>query len=177
MGQLLLGFRSLIIKAVIFMIMAALLAWALGGTLFPQPHVAELRSDAARLGSGRAAYWRISIENRQQDHAHWRLMVRTGEASPDEPVDARRWLEGAGPVAAGGGVVYYGARDEDGAWRVVRLAPSGEQSEHEVAGRLEVERLLARAAEGLPAEFETAAEEKESGASLDSAPHSADTTQ
>ena len=39
--QVILGLRSLIVKAVVFFIMAALLAWALGGTLFPRPEVVD----------------------------------------------------------------------------------------------------------------------------------------
>ena len=36
MGQVALGFRSLLVRAAVFFIMAALLAWALGGTLGPR---------------------------------------------------------------------------------------------------------------------------------------------
>ncbi len=36
MGQVALGFRSLLVRAAVFFIMAALLAWALGGTLWPR---------------------------------------------------------------------------------------------------------------------------------------------
>ena len=36
MGQVLLGFRSLLFKIAVFLVMAALLAWALGGTLWPR---------------------------------------------------------------------------------------------------------------------------------------------
>ncbi|MDG2291457.1 MAG: hypothetical protein P8L37_02275 [Phycisphaerales bacterium] len=41
MGQLALGVRSLLIRLVIFFIMAILLAWALGGTLWPRPVTAN----------------------------------------------------------------------------------------------------------------------------------------
>ena len=36
MGQVALGFRSLLVRAAVFFVMAALLAWALGGTLWPR---------------------------------------------------------------------------------------------------------------------------------------------
>ena len=39
MGQIYLGFRSLLVKIAIFVVMAALLAWALGGTLWPKTEV------------------------------------------------------------------------------------------------------------------------------------------
>lgn len=37
MGQILLGFRSLALKIAVFVALAALLAWTLGGTLWPRP--------------------------------------------------------------------------------------------------------------------------------------------
>ena len=53
MGQLVLGFRSLLIKIAIFFVMAGLLAWVLGGALFPQPTMVILP------GAGEV-YWRVS---------------------------------------------------------------------------------------------------------------------
>jgi len=44
MGQVALGFRSLLFRALVFFIMAALLAWALGGTLWPRPAEPVCRS-------------------------------------------------------------------------------------------------------------------------------------
>ena len=50
MGQVALGFRSLFFRALIFFIMAALLAWALGGTLWPKPVCGSL--DSVEFGDG-----------------------------------------------------------------------------------------------------------------------------
>ena len=52
MGQVALGFRSLLIKLAVFFMMAVLLAWALGGTLWPRAEVADLQrraGESARL--------------------------------------------------------------------------------------------------------------------------------
>ena len=39
MGQVILGFRSLLVKIAVFVVMAAMLAWILGGTLWPKTAV------------------------------------------------------------------------------------------------------------------------------------------
>ncbi len=39
MGQVILGFRSLLVKIAVFVLMAAMLAWILGGTLWPKTAV------------------------------------------------------------------------------------------------------------------------------------------
>ena len=59
MGQVALGFRSLIVRALVFFIMAALLAWALGGTLWPSP----VQSDLDQLKfNGQAWAWRAELD-------------------------------------------------------------------------------------------------------------------
>lgn len=40
-GQVALGLRSLLVRSAIFFVLAAALAWALGGTLFPRPERVE----------------------------------------------------------------------------------------------------------------------------------------
>ena len=42
MGQFALGIRSLLIRLAVFFVMAVLLAWALGGTLWPRAEVIDL---------------------------------------------------------------------------------------------------------------------------------------
>ena len=51
-AQLFLGFRSLAVKILIFVIMAALLAWALGGTLWPRPQIRAV-GEATTTSEGR----------------------------------------------------------------------------------------------------------------------------
>ncbi len=73
MGQLLLGFRSLIIKAAIFVVMAALLAWALGGTLWPRPHIV----DGERISAaGYQYWWQMRVGGSDYDQPRWRMMMR-----------------------------------------------------------------------------------------------------
>lgn len=59
MGQVALGFRSLFFRALVFFIMAALLAWALGGTLWPTPVCRTLTP--VKLGSEQWA-WNVCLD-------------------------------------------------------------------------------------------------------------------
>lgn len=150
MGQLLLGFRSLIIKAVIFMIMAALLAWALGGTLFPRPHVANLRDQAVCIDES-CYFWRISIDARRQDHARWELMVERPE-EPTQPISAQTWRAGAGPARVPGtSNIAFAGEGQAGQWRLIVFGADGEQfAASRMPDRLAVEQQLLRLARGLP---------------------------
>ncbi|MBG83107.1 MAG: hypothetical protein CMJ40_01010 [Phycisphaerae bacterium] len=59
MGQVALGFRSLLVRAAVFFIMAALLAWALGGTLWPR--AVGVFVDAAAF-QGESWAWRAEVD-------------------------------------------------------------------------------------------------------------------
>lgn len=104
MGQVALGFRSLLVKAAIFVVLAALLAWVLGGTLWPRPHSAAATTVDF---SGRSYQWRIYINEHEQPHLWWVLLASHPEADdpeadprairdPDdaEPLIDQRWAEG-----------------------------------------------------------------------------------
>ena len=88
MGQLALGFRSLLIKAGVFFVMAGLLAWALGGTLFPKPTIVNLS------GAG-DVHWRVSsggeIHGLQWTLMHGELEMMSGH-----------WQAAVGPVVVDG---------------------------------------------------------------------------
>ncbi len=88
MGQLALGFRSLLIKVAIFFVMAGLLAWALGGTLFPQPTVVNLP------GAGEV-YWRVSSGG-DINGLQWSLMHN------DQEIKSGMWQSAVGPVIVDG---------------------------------------------------------------------------
>ena len=132
MGQLLLGFRSLIIKAAIFVVMAALLAWALGGTLWPRPHVV----DGERItAAGYQYWWQMRVGGNDYDQPRWRLMVRRDERTPrafspggEEPAEPMEFSDFAGPVVSSAGdLVAFAGRDRTG-WRLFLLegrAPIG----------------------------------------------------
>jgi hypothetical protein len=88
MGQVALGFRSLLVKVSIFVVMAALLAWTLGGTLFPQP-VQGLQGPVLNTPMGAWA-WQVTTRLDVKDEpVIWHLVQRSGDG----------WIEvqGGGP--------------------------------------------------------------------------------
>jgi len=151
MGQVALGFRSLLIKLAIFVIMAALLAWALGGTLWPRAEVAEL--DPVSF-DGREWYWRLSVGGRKAGEMRWTMMVRDAGGEP-RPWEERTWVEVAGPVATEEMLCYAGRASFNPAepWRLAQVEKAATSSSHIVMpDRLAVERQLERLKAGLPLE-------------------------
>jgi hypothetical protein len=144
MGQVALGFRSLLVKGTVFFIMAALLAWALGGTLWPRAEVVDFPSVSF---DARAWFWRLSVGGRDDGEIRWTLMY----AQPlIQPFDDRVWQEVAGPIVADDALYYAGRPSVDAGWRIERIDADGEQSSYGMPDRLAVERQLARLAAGLP---------------------------
>ena len=60
MGQVALGLRSLAFRIVVFVIMAAMLAWILGGTLWPRP-VSVMQPDSVTL-AGKTYRWKVTVD-------------------------------------------------------------------------------------------------------------------
>ncbi|TVQ53538.1 MAG: hypothetical protein EA377_07750 [Phycisphaerales bacterium] len=129
MGQLLLGFRSLIIKAAIFVVMAALLAWALGGTLWPRPHVV----DGERISAaGYQYWWQMRVGGNDYDQPRWRLMMRE-EGRPARAFmssgggaeDPMEFEETAGPVRVASRDMVAFAGLHQGEWLLL-IAENGE---------------------------------------------------
>ena len=108
MGQLALGFRSLFIKAAIFFIMAGLLAWTLGGALFPQPTIVNLP------GAG-DIYWRVSSGG-EINGLQWSLM------KGDQEIKTGRWQSTVGPVIVDG--VSWIATGNAGQWSISKVTDS-----------------------------------------------------
>ena len=108
MGQVVLGFRSLLIKAVIFFVMAGLLAWTLGGTLFPQPTVVNLP------GAG-DIYWRVSSGG-EINGLQWSLM------RGDQEIKTGRWQSTVGPAIVDG--VSWIATGNAGQWSISKVTDS-----------------------------------------------------
>ncbi len=108
MGQLALGFRSLLIKGVIFFVMAGLLAWALGGTLFPQPTIVNLP------GSG-DYYWQVATGG-DVNGLQWSLM------KGDQEIKTGRWQSVVGPVIVDG--VSWIATGNAGQWSFLEVTGS-----------------------------------------------------
>ena len=147
MGQLALGFRSLLIKGAIFFVMAALLAWALGGTLWPRAEVLQFEPVAF---AGRQWHWRLTVGGREKGQMRWTFMVTDAEGQA-RPADERIWIEVAGPIVAGDALYYAGrsSSDADSGWRIERIGPGGGQISVRMPDRLAVEQQLARVAAGL----------------------------
>ena len=151
MGQVILGFRSLIIKLALFFLFAALLAWALGGTLFPRPEVIEFDSI---LFGGHRWYWKISVGGREPGKGRmiWQFMKSGDEDESPTVIGDTTWVDATGPVVVGKSL-YYGAlasRNPNESWRIKRIDESLQVIEEALMpDRLAVERQLARLAEGL----------------------------
>ena len=176
MGQLALGFRSLAIRTAVFFVMAALLAWALGGTLWER--TIDRTTDAARVGDA-AYYWRVSLSGNEAHPVRWRLMRRIGDNS-EQPVEDMEFVDVAGPMAVGNDLYFGGKmasegpqsplnRDwgpiaprsatSDGQWTIRMIAhPSSSSVEREwpMPDRLAVEQQIARLRSGLPIQDEAA---------------------
>lgn len=145
MGQFALGVRSLLVRATIFVVLAALLAWALGGTLFPRPQVADLRDHSAHY-DGTQWYWRLLVGGRTKGEMRWLLMREASDGTAAVVVETE-FSEVAGPVAGEDGV-YFAGRSSD-RWEVRRHGLAQETLER-YSDRLAAEQQLARAAAGLP---------------------------
>ncbi|MHC5025000.1 MAG: hypothetical protein ACYTGG_14035 [Planctomycetota bacterium] len=153
MGQLTLGLRSLIIKLAVFVVMAALLAWALGGTLWPRPEVVEFEPVTFRDGEW---FWQLTVGRRRPEPVEWRLMIRAGDGSP-EAFEPTVWREVAGPLLSSGGLYYAGraAPPEPDDWHLIHVDVEGRRFDHAMPDRLAVEQQLSRVAAGLPLQDET----------------------
>ena len=108
MGQVVLGFRSLLIKAGIFFVMAGLLAWALGGTLFPNPTIVNLP------GAGEV-YWRVSSGG-EIHGLQWSLI------RDDQEIKVGHWQTAIGPVIVDG--VAWVATGNAGQWSYTKVVGS-----------------------------------------------------
>jgi hypothetical protein len=137
MGQLALGLRSLFVRASIFFVLAALLAWSLGGTLWPRPVSIDYRSVEH---DGREWNLRLSLEGRHPVEPHWFLMKRS---EGDRRVVAGPWFDAAGPVVGADGL-FIAARESDGSgWTLLRVLHDDVKAEEALPDRLAVERRFA----------------------------------
>ena len=152
MGQVALGFRSLAIKGAVFFVMAALLAWALGGTLWPRAVTVDPYPPVTF--DGETWFWRMTVGGREGATVRWTMMHRAAGRDA-EPLDDRSWAEPAGPVATADALVYAGRADVGSeVWRMERVAAGSDDGRRaittiELADRLAIERQLARAQAGL----------------------------
>ena len=147
--QVILGLRSLLVKCVVFFIMAALLAWALGGTLFPRPEVV----DYPHVTFKDTEWWlRMKAGGDEPGAVRWYLMEKAGGKTFKQPhlhADDDGWLDACGPVVADQ-TLYVGFKTAREGWQIaVFEQPAPLTRLVAVLDRLAVERQLARVSQGL----------------------------
>lgn len=156
MGQVYLGFRSLLVKIVVFVVMAALLAWAIGGTLWPRTAIRivgmPIMIDGVKVvlvdqiadGTGTFGLATVGDENQ--------ILERWPRAELMTPV----WNDALSPVATPDGTAGAVAAQVANRWRVWIFEDGAELPKpegvggwsFETAGRLEAARLLDGVARG-----------------------------
>lgn len=157
MGQVFLGFRSLLIKIAIFFVLAAGLAWVLGGTLWSRAQTADFPGVSF---ANRQWFWRLAVggggdydptANAPSNRIRWTLMTR-GERGGPKPFDNVNWVEATGPVVADGSLYFAGLSAFDhGIWQIVRVNGDGVAAENwSMPDRLAVEGSLYRLSRGMP---------------------------
>ena len=156
-AQVMLGLRSLLVKVAIFFVMAALLAWALGGTLFPRPEVV----DYSRITFQGTEWWlRMLAGGDQPGATRWFLMERNGgktfrQPGLHSPEDELGWLDATTPMVADD-TLYVGFRTAQAGWQIAVFEQAAPLTRVvRVLDRLAVERQLARVQQGLPIQDES----------------------
>lgn len=150
MGQVALGLKNLALRIVVFVIMAAVLAWALGGTLFPAAHRVHLE---AWDFDGASWNWRVSGNGAVAGPASWTLFERR-----DGSMQERRfgipghWRHVWGPIMRAEELTLgVESQERDGAmqsWMVrLRAAPTREVQLRSFPGRAELLKALAAVSE------------------------------
>ena len=174
MSQVLLGFRNLALRIAVFVVLAAVLAWLLGGNLFARNTVIALGTASTGAGDGpvevRVEQVVLSKTDLSRDRAFFRVQLSDSSSYSGEEIefperfaqvsqlvevdpgglDRAVWFAGE-PLKDGGGA--------SGAWRVYRVTPyaTAPKTMLEVSDRLEAERQLARVKVWLPIQAADAA--------------------
>ena len=120
MGQVYLGFRSLLFKIAVFVVMAALLAWVLGGTLWPRVAMRPI-GDPVMGGSV------VLVDQIGGDRSSYGLAIldsdgEIGSVAPSVTDPASEvWLEALAPVSDPRGEAAAVAFRRDSGWVVLRF--------------------------------------------------------
>lgn len=149
MGQVILGFRSLLVKIAVFVVMAAMLAWILGGTLWPKTAV-RVVGEAVEVDGRRLVL--IDQIGGPLDRSTFGLATledgRIDDRRPRAEDMTPAWSDAMAPVAGpdGGAAVAYAVA---GRWSVCTVSWTTESSGRwglegcvEVADRWEAARRL-----------------------------------
>lgn len=153
MGQFTLGLRSLLIRSTIFVVMAALLAWALGGTLFPRPATSDFLAQRVQFNGGKW-HWRLLVGGKNAGEVRWNLM-REDDRGEAKPFVETRFVEVIGPIAGDDGLYYAGRNvDSEKAWQIARVDNAGQTQTWTLPDRLAAAQQMARVEAGLPLQDE-----------------------
>ena len=155
MGQVVLGFRSLLVKASIFVVMAALLAWAVGGTLWwSRPETANLPPVQF---AGKFWNWRLTVGGFTGQPIRWQLFVQQANSKASKVEDAKpysnRAWESVSHMLTVNDSLYFGGQMPGIAtpgWLLIQIDEDGQEYQHPLPDRLAIERQLARLENGLP---------------------------
>jgi hypothetical protein len=159
MGQVYLGFRSLLVKLAVFVVMAALLAWAIGGTLWPRTAVGVVGTAVMVDGHSIALVDRLRSDG---SRAHFALALleqdgKVVEFWPPEQPEQEAWSDALSPVANPDATRGAAAFGRDDRWSIVEFGTSstgghplqdGNPVIRAVGGRLEAARVLDAFARG-----------------------------
>lgn len=143
MSQLALGLRALLVRLTVFFVMAAMLAWVLGGTLFPSPQ--SVTFPPFEVGGTRYAL-RVTGNARDAAPVSWSLV--RGEETGMRPFGVgvpAPWLRTWGPLVHSGGAVLgveCGAPAEAAGLWVAQIAPDGSTTARKVADEAELLGML-----------------------------------
>ncbi|MCH2133310.1 MAG: hypothetical protein MK116_06130 [Phycisphaerales bacterium] len=130
MGQVALGFRSLLFRASVFFIMAVLLAWALGGTLWPRAVGVYLEPITV---SGQEWVWQAKVDESPtpttpvRPPLEFSLWKRgdSGRYSGYEPLSDVIFTETLPLLASTGDLVVGGFDYHKGQWAIFRIDAKG----------------------------------------------------
>ena len=171
MSQVLLGVRNLSLKIAVFVAIAALLAWFLGGSLLPRPTRLEGASvEVGRAGEGlgrvRLVHVLHSVESLPSERETWHVeTTASGGFESWKACEQGDLLCAATALvlvkdATGFGTAWFAARvSGSSAWTVYSIGgyEACPTARVVVADRLEAERQLARVAAGLSVQSSEAA--------------------
>jgi len=160
MWQVVLGLRSLLVKIAVFVTMAALLAWALGGTLWPRTSIRAIGAPVACDGAEIVLVHQVRAPRATfgiaRIGADGEIEARTPKVEEMTPA----WRDAMTAVASPDGASAAFAFEVAGRWSIgvvespMELGSGIGWRDWPVIDRLAAARQLARFAEGLPLQDE-----------------------
>lgn len=147
--QLLLGLRSLAIRIVIFVVLAGVFAWMIGGSIFPGSQVVNLPSFQWRQQA-----WNLQVTGNGNRAApvRWRLLRVDARGDVVEQTLGIEgiWREVHGPVVHAGGMLIAAHAERDGTsgWWIGSMTNDGTVSARAAASEQEA-RMVLRGADGV----------------------------